>query len=137
MIHGINNPWKLPSYRFGALLVSFLKFDKTPEGVQEIENALSSSDSLAHPLLDSNFRNILKAMCRALSTSRVRTSTDNVIYDHRLMPEIPIEERKKQEARAKGKAFRVPEWWAGEKANYQVAKQMMVKLPKKAGKPVI
>lgn len=61
-----------------------------------------------------------------------RETIDNVIYDTRLTS-LPVEEQKRQEARAAGKAFRVPEWWRGEKANYQVARSMMVSLPKKMG----
>lgn len=134
LMHGINDPWKLPSYRFGGLVVAYMKDDKTQESLESIDNSLSSADSIPHPFLDPSFRRTLKAMGGILSIANPRSSTtiDNVIYDSRLT-DIPIEELKRREARAAGKPFRVPEWWAGEKANYKVAKTMMRTLPKKIG----
>jgi hypothetical protein len=64
--------------------------------------------------------------------TKARTK-DNVIYDPRLSAELPVEIRKKREAEAAGKKFRVPEWWRGEQANYKIAKAMMTTLPKKMG----
>lgn len=135
LTHGIReNPWTLPSYRFGALVVAYMKEDKTPESLEQIEDSLKNSDAIPHAFFDPNFRRIFKAMCKVLSKTRVTTiSIDNVVYDSRLVPELPVEERKRIEARAKGKAYRVPEWWRGEQANYKIAKQMMVSLPKKMG----
>lgn len=135
LIHGIkDSPWNLPSYRFGALVVAFMKDDKTPEGIDQIDESLADADKLPHPFFDPTFRRILRTMGRALSGSKVTTTTiDNVVYDSRMVSELPVEERKRVEARAKGKAYRVPEWWRGEQANYKIAKQMMVTLPKKMG----
>lgn len=136
LIHGIKeDPWKLPSYRFGALVVAYLKDDKMPEGLVEIDNALSNADSSPHPFFDPSFRRTLKAMGGILSASSytpTSTTIDNVVYDSRLT-DLPVEERKRQEAATAGKAFRVPEWWRGERANYKIAKSMMGTLPKKIG----
>lgn len=138
LIHGIEDPWKLPSYRFGALVVFYLREDKVEEGLSIIEEALSEADDRIYPFFDPVFRRTAKAMCRALTPTRKppRTTVDNVVYDPRLVEiddDLPIEERKKKEAEAKGKAFRVPDWWRGEKANYKIAQSMMVALPKKMG----
>lgn len=120
-------------------MVFYLKQDKLEEGLAIIEEALAESDDKPHPFFDPAFRRTAKGMCRALTpTRKPRTIVDNVVYDPRLIEiddddDLTIEERKKKEAEAQGKAFRVPEWWRGEKANYQVAKSMMVALPKKMG----
>jgi hypothetical protein len=124
----------MPSYKFGGIVMAYLKDDKMPEGIQEIDNAFNLSDATPHPFFEESFRLTLKAMAKALSTTteKISETIDNVIYDSRLV-DIPIEERKRREAAEKGKAYRVPEWWRGERANYNVAKNMMVSLPKKIG----
>lgn len=133
LIHGVEDPWKLPSYRFGALLVFYMKIDKVEESLTVIDDTLVDTDNKPHPFYDPDFIRISKAMCQALYPTKSRTTMDNVIYDPRLIDELPVEERKMLEAREAGKAFRVPEWWRGEKANYKIAQSMMISLPKKMG----
>ncbi len=133
-MHGINgDPWKLPSYRFGALVVAYMKDDKVPEGLKEIENSLKTADEVVHPFFDARLRQSIKGFCHAMGSRATATIVDNVIYDSRFVNELPIEERKRQEAAVKGKPYRVPEWWRGEQANYKIAKSMMTVLPKKGG----
>lgn len=135
LIHGVNDVWKLPSYRFGALIVSYLKYDKMPESIKEIDESLEDTDDLLHIFFTYSFRALIKAMCGVLSVAEPitrQTTIDNVVYDSRLT-DLPIEEQKRQEAKAAGKPYRVPEWWSGEKRAYQTAKSMMVALPKKIG----
>lgn len=129
LMHGIQgDPWKLPSYRFGALIVAYMKDDKTQEGLNLINESLNEADRLPHPFADPTFRRTLKAMGSVLSTSSTSTTIDNI-----RLPDLPIEERKRQEAAEKGKPYRVPDWWQGEKANYKMARSMMGVLPKKIG----
>lgn len=135
LMHGIQgNPWNLPSYRFGALVVAYMKDDRTQEGIALIEESLSGADNLPHPFADPSFRRTLRAMGGILSMNSKQTSTniDNVIYDSRLT-DLPIEERKRREAAEKGKPYLVPSWWKGEKVNYKVAQSMMKTVPKKIG----
>ncbi len=138
MIHGIKeDPWKLPSYRFGSLVIAFMKDDKMPEGIKQIDDNLATSDELLHPFFDPAVRRMVKAMCGALAgVTTTSTTIDNVIYDSRFVDELPVEERKKREAVAKGKPYRVPDWWRGEQANYKIAKSMMGVLPKKGKQPM-
>lgn len=117
----------------------FLKNDKAEEGVQKIDEALAQSDYIPHPFFDKPFKDMVKVMSSLLAssddliTSTTRETVGNVVYDSRLTDELPVEEQKRREALEAGKAFRVPEWWRGEKANYKIAKSMMVTLPKKIG----
>lgn len=111
-----------------------MKFEKTEESLESIENALAQADSLLPPFQDKVFMKTVTSMGRILSSSpKTSTTVDNVIYDSRLVNELPIEEQKRREAAAKGKPYRVPEWWRGEQANYKIAKTMMKTLPKKIG----
>jgi len=126
LIHGIKDIWSLPSYRFGALAIAYLKFDKVPESVTVIDESLFEADKISHPFVDHSFRNTLITMGSLLSI-RPSTSIVKKAFD------IPIEERKRQEAIRMGKAFRVPEWWQGERANYKIASSMMKVLPRKIG----
>lgn len=136
LIHDIKDPWKLPSYRFGALIVAYLKEDKVQEGIEIIDRSLKDSDFIPHPFFSPSFHQTIKVVSGVLSTPVKRsTSIDNIIYDSRLT-DMPIEEQKRREARSKGKPYRVPEWWQGEAANYKVASSMMKVLPKKMGTPV-
>lgn len=135
-MHGINNVWQLPGYRFGALVVAHLKDDKMPEGIATIDDTLLDADLVPHPFFDPKFRQTVLVMGRVLSSTPYiatsSTTVGNVIYDPRLA-ELPIEEKKRQEAAAAGKAFRVPDWWVGERKAYKVAQTMMKTLPKKMG----
>ena len=117
-------------------MVAYMKDDKVPEGIAEINKTLNDTDNSPHPLADPRLRQSIKVMCHAMGSRDKVTVIDNVIYDSRMTNELPVEERKRQEALAKGKAYRVPEWWRGEQANYKIAKSMMTVLPKKGGKPV-
>lgn len=134
LMHGIKeNPWSLPSYRFGALVIAFMKDDKTQEGLDQIDESLRGVDYAPHPFADSSFKATLKAMGSVLSTpplAKTRSIVDNVIYDSRFS-NLPIEEQKRREAAAAGKPYKVPEWWKGEKAAYKTAQLMMKTLPKK------
>lgn len=124
--------WKFPSYRFGALLITFLKDDKTPEGITEIDNALSQADSLPSPFKTSEFLLTVRAMASVLN-AKLPSEATRVALEAARLDSMPVEEKKRQEAIAAGKPFRVPEWWRGEQANYKVAKTMMKTLPKKIG----
>lgn len=113
-----------------------MKDEKTPESIQQIDGALKEADALPHPFQDKKFRITIQAMCNVVTGRLTKSNAvkiDNVIYDPRLVNELPVEERKRREAAAKGKPYRVPEWWRGEKANYKVAQSMMKTLPKKMG----
>ncbi len=112
-----------------------MKDDKVPEGLAEINRSLKDTDNLPHPFADPRLRQSIKGMCYAMG-SREKVTVDNVIYDSRFVNEIPVEEKKRQEALAKGKAYRVPDWWRGEQANYKIAKSMMTVLPKRGKQPV-
>lgn len=132
-MHGIrDNSWNLPSHRFSNLVMTFLKDDKVPEGIEKINDAMNESDSLPHPFYDPRFQSTISIMSNSLTNNSTTTKVGNVIYDSRLT-DLPIEEKKRLEAKEKGKPYRVPEWWRGEKANYKVAKSMMGVLPKKIG----
>lgn len=124
----------MPSYRFGALVVAYMKYDKMPEDLEKIDESLEETDRHPHAFFSSTFITMVKTVGGILSNSpKSSTIIDNVVYDTRFVDELPVEERKRQEARAAGKPFRVPEWWRGEKANYKIAKNMMGTLPKKMG----
>lgn len=147
LIKGIQgNPWDLPSYRFVALMVAYMKEDKVPEGIEKIDESLDDLDKTPHPFHDPSFRRLLKAMGRILSVaeftsplaSSTTTTVDNVIYDSRLTgsddaPVLSDIDRMKRDAEIAGKPFRVPDWWRGEKANYKIATSLMHTLPKKMG----
>lgn len=114
-------------------MVAFLKDDKTPEGITSINSTLADTDNNPHPFFDPLFQRLARSIGGIFSpSSRTSATVDNVIYDTRLT-ELPIEEQKRQEAAKAGKAYRVPEWWRGEQANYKIARAMMVSLPKKVG----
>lgn len=136
------NPWNLPSYRFGALVVAYMKEDKVPEGIEKIDESLEELDIISHPFHDPSFRRMVRAMGHILSVAEHKPSSrtvDNVIYDPRFygpdeaVPVLSDIERMKRDAEAAGKPFRVPEWWRGEKANYKIASSLMHTLPKKMG----
>lgn len=115
--------------------MAFLKDDKTPEGIKEIDGIFNQADHMPHIFFTPEFRITVKAMAgvfRRIREIANPENIDNVIYDPRLT-EVPIEEKKRREAAKKGKPYRVPEWWRGEAANYKVAKSMMGVLPKKMG----
>jgi len=139
------NPWNLPSYRFVALVVAYMKEDKVPEGIEKINDSLEELDSVKHPFHDPSFRRLVRAMGHVLSVAEHKPSStsktiDNVIYDPRFAgpDDAPLSdiERMKRDAEIAGKPFRVPDWWRGEKANYKIAQNLMHTLPKKIG-PVI
>lgn len=115
----------MPAYRFGNMIYAWLVDGKTEEAVGQMEDSLDSTDSVSHP-----FHAI--ANIRTIVPGARPTVVDNVIYDQRLT-ELPIEEQKRQEAASLGKAYRVPEWWRGEKANYKIAQSAMRTIPKDIG----
>lgn len=144
LMHGIKeHPWTLPSYRFGALVVAYMKEDKVPEGIATIDESLEGTDKTSHPFHDPSFRRMVKAMGHILSVAEHKPSSpssktvDNVIYDSRLSnypdEELSDIERMRRDAEIAGKPFRIPEWWRGEKANYKIAASLMHILPKKIG----
>lgn len=91
---------------------------------------MSQADHFPHPFFASSYRTAVKeSMGKVIPRS---TTVDNVVYDPRLT-EPPVEERKRQQAMAAGKPYRVPEWWRGERTNYKIASSMMKTLPKKIG----
>lgn len=132
LIHGIQeNPWKLPSYRFGALVVAYMKDDRTQEGLDLINGSLKEADNLPHPFEDPGFLRTVKIMASILTTPSSETVT-TVIKSS--LSDLPIEERKRREAAAAGKPYIVPSWWVGERTAFKTAKSMMGVLPKKIGK---
>lgn len=136
-VRGVENPWRLPSWKFASLLMHYLKDDKTEEGLAKIDTFLETADATPHVYLSDSFRLIFRefsGLLRTLDLGSLEPSKKTL--DFPVSPDLPVEERKRREAAASNKAYRVPEWWNGERANYQIARSMMGALPKKIGSKV-
>jgi hypothetical protein len=134
-LRGVDDIWNIPSYKFAGLVLAYLKDDKTSEGLAEIDNLLANADELDPPFKSPQFRLFAKAMASVLGgviEDDKGVSKSSKIQEE-IIAELPTEERKRREAEAAGKAYRVPEWWRGERANYKIASSMMGTLPKKIG----
>lgn len=117
-----------------------MKDDKTPEGLQIIDDSLVDADSTLHPFHDPTFRKMVKAMAHVLSVAEHKPPTSEAeegsIISKSEDAGISDIERMRRDAVSAGKPFRVPEWWRGEKANYKIAQALMPTLPKTVGSPV-
>lgn len=114
----------MPAYRFYNLVVTYLKDDKMPEGIEQIDNALAQADLSPHPFFDTVIGSVFET---TETNGPARTTTKR---------EVPIEEQVRRSKEAKGMPYRVPEWWAGEQAAYKNSMAAMKKAPKDIGQKV-
>lgn len=122
----------MPGFKFTALVEFFLKEDRTEEGLETIEDSLEDAGTHSHPFLSSTFKLTVLAYARALNTV-TKSETKEEAQKPRIPDNLPIEEKKRMEAQEQGKAYRVPEWWVGERKAAKIAQSMMGTIPKKIG----
>lgn len=114
----------MPAHRFYNLVVAFLKDDKLPEGIEQIDNALAQADLASHPFFDTVIESVFE---QTATNGPARTTTKR---------ETPIEEQTRRAKESRGMPYRVPEWWAGEQAAYKNSMAAMKKAPKDIGQKV-
>lgn len=115
------DPLDLPAYRFFNLMVYMLKENLDEDARLALDVKFQQMDNEPHPLYQVRFFHKTPGPFRNTKTKNPSSSAPG---------NTPIELVKEQEAKAKGKPFRVPEWWMGEQAAGKRATQMMTQLPK-------
>jgi len=117
-IRGID-PLDLPAYRLFNVLVYMLKENLDEDQRLALQHNLEDMDKVRHPL----------HRVEVFQTTPVyKTSSSQRI--ERPVEDLSPAEQAQARAEARGKPYRVPDWYLGDNAAGRRATQMMTKLPK-------